>query len=190
MNDFSLYPLLLPQLPSDDFQNVPFCSTEGGLQGHTLLADVTPTPPQPYFQPSPSTPAHLSVGKHTTFRKGTKLRFFFVFLTQFWTFCRNFCTRQFLGKSANFANNLKNEPFEGRDDGHKTHTCSKSSSRPSKSSFFKLFAKFADFLKNSLSPLVQKFRQRSKIGAKKKNPPILSLFERLCVYFPTKEGRE
>jgi hypothetical protein len=51
--------LLLPQLASDDLQNVPFCSGERGLQGHALLPAATPSPPQPYFQPSPSTPEPL-----------------------------------------------------------------------------------------------------------------------------------
>ena len=59
MKDFSLYPLLLPQLASDALQTVPFCSGERGLQGHTLLAAVKPSPPEPYFQPSPSTPEPL-----------------------------------------------------------------------------------------------------------------------------------
>jgi hypothetical protein len=59
MKDFSLYPLLLPQLASDALQNVPFCSGERDLQGHALLAAATPSPPQPYFQPSPSTPEPL-----------------------------------------------------------------------------------------------------------------------------------
>ncbi len=44
MNDFSLYPLLLPQIVSDvfqnDLQNVPFCSGERGLQGHTVQVTV------------------------------------------------------------------------------------------------------------------------------------------------------
>ena len=72
MTDFSLDPLLLPQLASDSFQNVPFCSGERGLQGHTLLAPPTPSPPQPYFQPSPSTPEPLpDPGRYeiSTFRK-------------------------------------------------------------------------------------------------------------------------
>ena len=70
--DLSLYPLLLPQLVSDALQNVPFCSGERGLQGHTLLAPPTPSPPQPYFQPSPSTPEPLpDPGRYeiSTFRK-------------------------------------------------------------------------------------------------------------------------
>ncbi len=44
--DFSRYPLLLPPLASDALQNVPFCSGERGLQGHPLLAAVTPSPRQ------------------------------------------------------------------------------------------------------------------------------------------------
>jgi len=55
MKDFSLYPLLLPQLASDTLQNVSFCSGERGLQGHTLLAADTPSPPQEY-RPSESPP--------------------------------------------------------------------------------------------------------------------------------------
>ena len=50
MKDFSLYPLLLPQLASDAFQIVPFCSGESVLQGHTLLATATPSPPQQYTE--------------------------------------------------------------------------------------------------------------------------------------------
>ena len=56
MKDFLLYPLLLPQLASDALQNVPFCSGERGLQGHTLLAAAARTSPQLSFQPFPSTP--------------------------------------------------------------------------------------------------------------------------------------
>ncbi len=51
------------------------------------------------------------------------------------------------------------------DDGHETRNCSKSSSRSSKSSFFKLFAKFADFLKNSW---YRNFDKGPKLGTKKK----------------------
>jgi hypothetical protein len=82
--DLSLYPLLLPQLVSDALQNVPFCSGERGLQGHTLLAPPTPSPPQPYFQPSPSTPAPLSWGnKNTAFRKRDIIVFFLFFCPSF-----------------------------------------------------------------------------------------------------------
>ena len=59
MKDFSLYPLLLPQLESDALQNVPFCSGERGLQGHALLVAATPTSPQLSFQPFPSAPEPL-----------------------------------------------------------------------------------------------------------------------------------
>ena len=52
MTDFSLYPLLLPQLASDSFQNVPFCSGERALQHHALLAPATPSPPQEYLPSS------------------------------------------------------------------------------------------------------------------------------------------
>jgi len=83
MKDFSLYPLLLPQLASDALQNVPFCSGERGLQGHTLLAAATRTSPQLSFQPFPSTPTTTMVGKrsneHATFRKFNKIEIFFVF---------------------------------------------------------------------------------------------------------------
>ena len=52
MTDFSLYPLLLPQLASDSFQNVPFCSGKRALQHHALLAPATPSPPQQYLPSS------------------------------------------------------------------------------------------------------------------------------------------
>jgi hypothetical protein len=41
VSDFPVYPLLLAQIVSDVFQNVPFCITERDLQGHTLLLDVS-----------------------------------------------------------------------------------------------------------------------------------------------------
>ena len=46
---FALSPLHLPQISSESFQTLPFCNTERGLQGHTLLPAATPTPPQPYL---------------------------------------------------------------------------------------------------------------------------------------------
>ncbi len=51
------------------------------------------------------------------FGKGTELGGFF--LPKFWTFCPNFCTRgtnNFWENLPKFANNLKNELFEGRDE--------------------------------------------------------------------------
>jgi hypothetical protein len=53
------YPLLLSQITSDGFQNVPFCNTERGLQGHTLLVTATPTPPQSYLPSSHPVPSLL-----------------------------------------------------------------------------------------------------------------------------------
>ena len=38
MNHSVMYPLLLPPISSEVFQNLPFCSVERVLQGHTLLA--------------------------------------------------------------------------------------------------------------------------------------------------------
>jgi hypothetical protein len=56
---FPLYPLLLPQIVSDSFQNVPFCSVKRGLQGHTLLTASTSTPPQSYLTSSHPLPSLL-----------------------------------------------------------------------------------------------------------------------------------
>jgi hypothetical protein len=54
----------------------------------------------------------------------------------------------------------------------------------SKSSFFKLFAKFADLSKSWLSPGTEIGQQGSKIGGKKqKSRQFCSLFERLCFFF-------
>jgi hypothetical protein len=61
MKDFSLYPLLLPQLVSDTLENVPFCSGERDLQGHTLLAAATPSPWQQYLASSHPLPSLLLI---------------------------------------------------------------------------------------------------------------------------------
>ena len=61
----------------------------------------------------------------------------------------------------------------------------------SKSSFFKLFAKFADLSKSWLSPGTEIGQQGSKIGGKKqKSRQFCSLFERLCFFLAVspKEG--
>jgi hypothetical protein len=63
MKDFSLYPLLLPQLASDALQNVPFCSGERGLQGHVLLAAATPPPRQLWLDSSHPLPSLLLIQK-------------------------------------------------------------------------------------------------------------------------------
>jgi hypothetical protein len=64
----------------------------------------------------------------------------------------------------------------------------------SKSSFFKLFAKFADLSKSWLSPGTEIGQQGSKIGGKKtKKPPILFTFRKVVFFFwpfPRKMGRE
>ncbi len=61
--DFSRYPFLLPQLASDARQNVPFCSGERGLQGHVLLAAVTPSPRQICLASSHLLPSLLLIQK-------------------------------------------------------------------------------------------------------------------------------
>jgi hypothetical protein len=63
MKDFSLYPLLLPQLASDVLQNVPFCSGERDLQGHALLAAATPSPRQLCLASSHPLPSLLLIQK-------------------------------------------------------------------------------------------------------------------------------
>jgi hypothetical protein len=50
---FFLYDLLLPQIASHSFQNLPFCSPERGQQGLTLPVDTTHTSPHLSFQPFP-----------------------------------------------------------------------------------------------------------------------------------------
>ena len=50
-----VYRLLLCRIPSDVFQNIPFCSAEQGLQGHTLLAAAAPNPPLQHPQQFPPT---------------------------------------------------------------------------------------------------------------------------------------
>ena len=63
MKDFSLYPLLLPQLASDDLQNVPFCIGERGLQDHTIPASATPSPRQLCLTSSHPLPSLLLIQK-------------------------------------------------------------------------------------------------------------------------------
>jgi hypothetical protein len=63
MDDFPLYALLLPQLASDAFQNVPFCSGERDLQGHTLLVAATLSPPQQHLVSSHPLPSLLQIQK-------------------------------------------------------------------------------------------------------------------------------
>ena len=54
-----VYRLLFSQIVSDDFQNVPFCSAEQGLQDHTLLTAPMSTPPQSYLPSSHPLPSLL-----------------------------------------------------------------------------------------------------------------------------------
>ena len=59
----SLYPLLLPQLLSDALQNVPFCSGERDLQGHTIPAAATPSQRQLCLASSHPLPSLLLIQK-------------------------------------------------------------------------------------------------------------------------------
>ncbi len=52
-----VYRLLLSQMVSDGFQNVPFCSADQVLQGHVLLATATTNPPLEYLQLFPLPPS-------------------------------------------------------------------------------------------------------------------------------------
>ena len=63
MKDFSLYPLLLPQLASDALQNIPFCSGERDQQGHTIPAAATPSPRQLCLASSHPLPSLLLIQK-------------------------------------------------------------------------------------------------------------------------------
>jgi len=87
-----VYGLLLSQIASDGFKNVPFCSADQGLHGHTLLAAVTPTPPMQYLQPFPLPPPIFRgkrPKKNTTFRKVKKIGGFFLFFKILDPFCPN-----------------------------------------------------------------------------------------------------
>ena len=75
------------------------------------------------------------------------------------------------------------------DDGYEIRNCSKSSSRPSKSSFFKLLAKFGRFSQKLFVPLVQKFGQKvQNWGKKTKKKTIMSLFRKAVFLFPHERG--
>ena len=52
-----VYRLLLSRITSDGCQNIPFCSAEQGLQGHTLLAPATPAPRKTYLASSHPPPS-------------------------------------------------------------------------------------------------------------------------------------
>ncbi len=83
---FPVYSVLFFQIPSDSFQNVPFCSVDRVLPGHTLLVPGRTTPPHSYFQPFPLPPFHLSLvttKKKHNLSKSEQNWFFFGFSPQF-----------------------------------------------------------------------------------------------------------